>query len=202
MPSRISPDFLIPATICKVEHEVKRSRFIAFADHAKGIDSAKSFLCKLKNDFPDARHYCYAFMAGNPNDSSLYGFSDDNEPSGTAGMPIFTHLKHSGIGEICVVVVRYFGGTKLGKGGLARAYSEATKQVLRELETSVYVETKKIILNCNFALEAEVRVRIGRAKGNIINVEYFDRVKLTCLVPINSQLNLPFSVGISDSSSA
>ncbi|MFT6259833.1 MAG: putative YigZ family protein [Crocinitomicaceae bacterium] len=180
-----------------MEYQVKRSRFIAFADHTKGIKSAKSFLHKLKANFPDARHHCYGFVAGHPNESSLYGFSDDNEPSGTAGMPIFTHLKHSGIGEISVVVVRYFGGTKLGTGGLARAYSEATKQVLEKLETSVFIETKKIVISCDFASEAGVRNKIKSVKGSVVNVKYLDNVKLTCLVPVNCELNLPYSVNSS-----
>jgi uncharacterized YigZ family protein len=202
MAKTVDSSFLVPISLSEIEYLVKRSRFIAFAAHTKGTESAKSFLHELQVRFPDARHHCYGFIAGSPNNSNLYGFSDDNEPSGTAGMPIFTQLKHSGIGEICVVVVRYFGGTKLGTGGLARAYSEATKQVLAKLKTNIYVETKTVILNCDFALEAVARNEVSALKGSIIKVEYSEGVKLTCLIPVNCKLKLPYSVNISASSSA
>jgi uncharacterized YigZ family protein len=200
MPNPPTHRFLIPVSRCEVEHEVKRSRFIGFAAHTHGVDAAKTFLHELKDRYPDARHHCYAYIAGNPTNSNLYGFSDDNEPSGTAGMPIFTHLKHSGIGEITVVVVRYFGGTKLGTGGLARAYSEATKQVLEQLKTAIYIETKTMILTCEFSMEAEVRRCLDKAKGSIVTAEYAEGVTLTCLVAVTCELNLPYLVAVTDDS--
>ena len=196
-------EYLIPAQDAHAHVIVKRSEFLAFARHTENIEEAKAFIHSLKNQYPDARHHCYAYIAGNPTDSNLYGFSDDNEPSGTAGMPIFTHLKHSQVGEITLVVVRYFGGTKLGTGGLARAYGDAARQVLIKLQTNKRIEMESITINTGFELEAEVRKSIETAQGKILNVTYSEKVRLECSVPANaiSGLKLPYSVSVEDKSS-
>ncbi len=186
--------YRIPKQKNSIEIEVKRSRFIAYAQHTKSSSAAKAFIKELKEKYPDARHHCFAFIAGAPSNSNLYGFSDDGEPNGTAGMPIFTHLKHSDIGEVCLVVVRYFGGTKLGTGGLARAYSEAAKQVLESLETKDYIEMETLIIKLDFSLEAEVRKAISAIGGKVINVKYMQEVELTIESPKGQTLLLPYSV--------
>lgn len=196
-------EYSIPAQDAHAEVIVKRSQFLAFARHTTNIEEAKAFIHSLRSQYPDARHHCYAYIAGSPNNSNFYGFSDDNEPNGTAGMPIFTHLKHSKIGEITLVVVRYFGGTKLGTGGLARAYGEAAKQVLLELNTKKRIEMKSITLIAGFESEAEVRKCIKNAEGMVINVIYSEHVKLECSVPADAliKLDLPYSVSVEDKSS-
>ena len=186
--------YRIPKRQNAIAIEIKRSRFIAYAQHTKSSQDAKAFVKELKDKYPDARHHCYAFIAGSPSNSNLYGFSDDGEPNGTAGMPIFTHLKHSQLGEICIVVVRYFGGTKLGTGGLARAYSEATKQVLESLLLTDYVEMKTLIIKLEFALEAEVRKAVSAIGGKIKEVKYTQEVQLTIETPKGQDLVLPYSV--------
>lgn len=90
---------------------------------------------KIKRQYPDARHHCWAFAAGAPDDSNLYGCGDDGEPAGTAGRPMLAQLAGGEIGEIAAVVVRYFGGTKLGTGGLVRAYSSSVAMALSQLPT-------------------------------------------------------------------
>ena len=187
-------DYKTPHISQKTEIEIKRSRFLAFIKHTKGSDQAKAFIQELKSAYPDARHHCYAFIAGSPNNSNLYGFSDDGEPNGTAGMPIFTHLKHSGVGEATIVVVRYFGGTKLGTGGLAKAYGEAAKQVLLNLPTVTHITMEEFDIELSFAQEAHIRKVIKEVNGTIINVEYSDVVKLRISVPQTSNFELPYSV--------
>ena len=187
-------DYKIPHTSQEKEVEVKRSRFLAFIKHTKGSDQAKTFIQDLRSAYPDARHHCHAFIAGSPNNSNLYGFSDDGEPNGTAGMPIFTHLKHSGLGEATIVVVRYFGGTKLGTGGLAKAYGEAAKQVLLDLPTVTHVSMEEFDIELSFAQEATIRKAIEEVNGAIINVEYSNLVKLRVSVPQTSNFELPYSV--------
>ena len=186
--------YQVPLHTAHSEIEVKRSRFIAYAAHTSGNEQAKAFIHSLKDKYPDARHHCYGFMSGAPWDSNGYGFSDDNEPSGTAGMPIFSHLKHNNIGEITIVVVRYFGGTKLGTGGLSRAYSDAAKSVLEVLELTEYVEKETIILEADFSQEANIRRKVEEANGKIIQVEYDNKVKLTIELAKNTLLDLPYSV--------
>lgn len=186
--------YRIPAQQSTIEIEVKRSRFIAYAQHSKGSAEAKKFIQCLKEKYPDARHHCHAFIGGAPNDSNFYGFSDDGEPSGTAGMPIFTHLKHSGIGEITIVVVRYFGGTKLGTGGLARAYGDAAKHVLLKLKTQEFIAMEELHFKLPFSLEAEVRKRVAAIGGSVKGVVYDQCVNIVIAKPKQQTLNLPYCV--------
>jgi len=187
-------DYLIPAQLKTAEIEIKRSRFLAFAKHTKGSLEAKAFIQHMKDEYPDARHHCHAFIAGSPKDSNQYGFSDDGEPSGTAGMPIFTHLKYSDLGEITLVVVRYFGGTKLGTGGLAKAYGDAARKVLLDIKSIQHISTEEQILELSFAQEAQVRRQIEAVNGKIKKVEYGQTVKLTAQIPISQEFKLPYSV--------
>lgn len=187
-------NYRIPTSIFHTEIEVKRSRFIAYLAHTQGSVKSKAFIEELKQQYPDARHHCYAFMAGNPKDSNQYGYSDDGEPSGTAGKPMFTHLQHSDIGEICIVVVRYFGGTKLGTGGLARAYGDATRAVIEKAEFKSFIPTKTIKLSMAFALEAAVRQKIEGAGGSIVEADYSSSVILQACIPEGAILDLPYSV--------
>ncbi len=189
-----------PKQLKSIELEVKRSRFIAYAQHIKGSMEAKSFIQSLKDKYPDARHHCYAFIGGAPNNSNLYGFSDDGEPNGTAGMPIFTHLKHCGLGEIIIVIVRYFGGTKLGTGGLARAYGDAAKQVLQLVNTQEFIAMEKIHLIMSFALEAQVRKELQAIGGSVKEVSYGQKVHMIAEKPIQHPLDLPYCVEASPES--
>jgi uncharacterized YigZ family protein len=97
------------------------------------VDEAKAFIAAIRAEFADATHNCYAFAAGPPGSTAMAGMSDDGEPSGTAGRPMLAVVLGSGIGDLAVVVTRYFGGTKLGTGGLVRAYSGGVKAVLAAL---------------------------------------------------------------------
>lgn len=126
--------YKIPKNIVTFEEVIKRSRFIAHIAHTPDVASAKAFISKMKEDYSDAGHNCWAYVAGAPDNSQVLGFSDDGEPNGTAGKPMLNVLLGSGIGEITAVVTRYFGGTKLGTGGLVRAYGGAVNKALEELE--------------------------------------------------------------------
>ncbi|MBG0791654.1 MAG: YigZ family protein [Desulfovibrionaceae bacterium] len=133
--------YLIPAGFCRVEDSIKKSRFIASLNHAPDVESARAFVARIKEEFPDATHNCWACNAGPPGDTAWVGLSDDGEPSGTAGKPMLAALLHADVGEIAVVVTRYFGGTKLGTGGLVRAYSGMVRLGLESLATREMVET-------------------------------------------------------------
>lgn len=123
----------IPAEQRRVSDEIKGSRFITTAGYAPDVDAAKSFIAKIRDEFPDATHNCWAYVVGPPGSTTRNGSSDDGEPGGTAGSPILNVLLNSGVGDIVVVVTRYFGGVKLGRGGLVRSYSGGAKRVIREL---------------------------------------------------------------------
>jgi uncharacterized YigZ family protein len=127
------PRYPIPANRIRVEEVILRSRFITTAAPASTSDAARAFIASIRAEFPDASHHCYAFVAGPPGSTAQLGMSDDGEPGGTAGRPMLAVLLGSGIGDIAVVVTRYYGGTKLGTGGLVRAYSGGVKAVLEAL---------------------------------------------------------------------
>ena len=123
-----SEPYLVPTAEVIFEEEIKKSRFITYLAHTPNIDAAKQFVQQVKERHHDARHNCWAFVAGRPSDSMKWGFSDDGEPSGTAGKPILAQLTGSGVGEITAVVTRYYGGIRLGTGGLVKAYDGGVQQ--------------------------------------------------------------------------
>lgn len=142
----MSSRYLIPAGNHRAEESIKRSRFIVSVAHAADSESAKAFIAEIKDEFPDATHNCWAFAAGPPGDTAQVGMSDDGEPHGTAGKPMLNTLLHGDVGEMAVVVTRYFGGTKLGTGGLVRAYSSMVNLALDTMETKEKVDTTRILV--------------------------------------------------------
>ena len=119
------------------EETVKRSRFIVTVGRAASPEAAHAFIEKIREEHSQATHNCWAFNAGEPGSTAQVGASDDGEPKGTAGRPMLTAVLHSGIGEVVVVVTRYFGGILLGTGGLVRAYTQAVKEGLDHCETGI-----------------------------------------------------------------
>ena len=109
--------FYVPASRVRASEIIKRSRFIATVERASSVEEARVFIDKIKKEFPDANHNCWAYEAGAPGSLVSVGMSDDGEPRSTAGKPMLNVLINSGIGEIVAVVTRYFGGIKLGTGG-------------------------------------------------------------------------------------
>ncbi|ASJ71037.1 YigZ family protein [Granulosicoccus antarcticus] len=127
--------FLTPSSTQQFELIIKRSRFITSVGHVAGQVAARQFIEQCRTEMPDASHHCWAMVAGPPDDIYLQDQNDDGEPKGTAGKPILNVVQHSGLGNIVVVVTRYFGGIKLGAGGLVRAYSQSASQALLALTT-------------------------------------------------------------------
>ncbi len=121
--------YLVPSDQVQVERVFRNSRFIGIAGPATTADEAKVFRRASRQRFADANHHVYAFAAGY-GASVVNGMSDDGEPSGTAGRPLLAVVRGAGLGDLVVVVVRYFGGTKLGTGGLVKAYTETAQAVL------------------------------------------------------------------------
>lgn len=142
--------FFIPNTETIFSEEIKKSQFITYLRHTEGMAQAKAFWAEIKALHPQARHHCWAAVAGAPNDSQQYGFSDDGEPSGTAGKPMLSYLLGSGLGEVSAVVVRYSGGILLGTGGLVKAYGNGVKQALAHVETRRKVLRKNYRLQCDY----------------------------------------------------
>ena len=111
--------------------EIKKSRFISIGMYVSSAEEAREIVKATRKEYSDSSHVVHAFLSGTSAD--IFGFSDDREPSGTAGRPVLEVVKGSGITNIIVLVVRYFGGTKLGTGGLVKAYTEAAQKVIESL---------------------------------------------------------------------
>ncbi|WP_423140447.1 IMPACT family protein [Proteus terrae] len=175
--------YLIPAETVEFSEEIKKSRFITFIAHTEGIDAAKAYIQSIKEQFPDARHHCWAFVAGRPDDSQQLGFSDDGEPTGTAGKPILTPLLGSGMGEVTAVVVRYFGGIKLGTGGLVRAYGSGVQQALKLLPTKTKVPQLRFSVACEYSLVSLLEQVVEQYHGQVLSSEYTDKVTFILSLP-------------------
>ncbi len=132
---------------------------------------------------PDATHHCWAFVAGPPGSTAHIGMSDAGEPHGTAGRPMLTALLHGGVGEIVVVCSRYFGGVKLGTGGLARAYADAVNLVLASLPIAELVERTRLLVTVAYG-EVDALRRLASDLGAIIEQEeYGASVRYRVAVP-------------------
>lgn len=139
-----SGGYLVPARVHRVEEVIKRSRFITTLARAPHADAAHDFVQRIRDELPDATHHCWAFVAGPPGSTTSIGMSDAGEPHGTAGRPMLTMLLYGEVGEVVAVSTRYYGGTKLGTGGLSRAYSGGVKAALESLPTEVKTPRKKL----------------------------------------------------------
>ena len=127
---------------------------------------------------------------GDPKCALNAGMGDDGEPSGTAGKPILNVLNHKNVGDVMVIVVRYFGGIKLGAGGLARAYGQATQVVMEALLTKEQIEMVSIWVICDFSLEQQVRYWVDNMGGKILKTDYTQQVKINLSVPLKNKLTL------------
>jgi uncharacterized YigZ family protein len=121
---------------CEAEKVIEKSRFIAYSAHVTSEEEAREFVGEIRAKRRDATHNCFGFVADKT--GALQRFSDDGEPQGTAGMPILDVIKNKGLFETAVVVTRYFGGIKLGAGGLVRAYTSCTAEVLERAEICLW----------------------------------------------------------------
>lgn len=175
--------YRVPARPVRVEDRIEKSRFIASAARAPSAEDARAFVDSLRAEFPDATHHCFAFVAGPPGGSSAIGASDDGEPAGTAGRPMLNVLMNSGVGEIVVVVTRYFGGVKLGKGGLVRAYTGTVQHALRELETTERVTTLAVFVTVAYAQGDAARRAIKSVGAAVVAEAFATEVALMVHVP-------------------
>ncbi|UTZ26666.1 YigZ family protein [Vibrio campbellii] len=170
--------YLIPAQPAQFEEEIKKSVFITYLANTPSVEAAKAFVEQIKTKHSDARHNCWGFVAGRPEDSMKWGFSDDGEPSGTAGKPILAQLSGSGVGEITAVVTRYSGGIKLGTGGLVKAYGGGVQQALKLLQTIEKKITTKLRLELDYGFMPIAQSLMPQFGVVEVDAEYSDQVVL------------------------
>jgi uncharacterized YigZ family protein len=171
--------------IQSVELKVKGSKFIANVIHAPNKIIADTKYQQIKKKYHDATHNCYAYRITD-ND---FRYSDDGEPSGTAGLPIFKVLENHEIFEVLLIVTRYFGGTKLGTGGLARAYSDAAMECIRSSKKIVKTKYVTINLQTTYARYNDLLRLVSKFNGKFKQSDYQDKIDLTLQIP-KSRFNL------------
>jgi len=176
--------YVTPAAMIERELEINKSRFIARVGSVADRRAALAFVEAVKADYSDARHHCWAYLIGNPNTAVTAAMNDDGEPSGTAGKPILNVIQHKGIGDVIVVVTRYFGGVKLGAGGLVRAYAGATQQVLAELPLDENRPQRAFALVLDFADEQPLRHWSDQHGARLQSIDYGPRVTARLTVPL------------------
>lgn len=180
-----SDTYLVPSETCRTEITVVNSRFITSVARIESVEEAKGFLSAVRAEMPDASHHVYAYRIGYGN-SVIEGMSDDGEPSGTAGPPVLAVLRGTSIGDVIVVVTRYFGGTKLGTGGLVRAYSEAARVGLNALKTEEKIEKALVGFDVPYSLYEQVKRLIASHDGVIDDETFAAEVTLLITFPKRS----------------
>jgi len=158
------------------------SKFLSLCAPAANEKEALEILSTRSKLYHDASHHCYAFRVGDPN-SPLERYSDDGEPSGTAGRPILDQIRGKELVGVIVIVTRWFGGTKLGKGGLVRAYGGCAADALAEVKVVEKRPMAEVVVRCNYDLIGLVEKQVARLEGNVKGGEYQVDVVLTIHLP-------------------
>jgi uncharacterized YigZ family protein len=174
----------IPAKETRVEIIVVNSRFIATVAPVFTVDEAKAFVARIKAEFADATHNVPVYLVGH-GATVIAHCSDDGEPSGTAGRPALAVLQGSGLGDVAVVVTRYFGGTKLGTGGLVHAYGDAVREVLAVLPRAAKVPTHVVQIVTPYSGFERLRRLVGAHGGEILNEDFGARVTVRARLAVD-----------------
>jgi uncharacterized YigZ family protein len=173
----------VPAAQHRAEIVIERSRFIATLAPAPTADAARAFIDAIRAEFPDATHNCWAYVVGPPGTTAAVGMSDAGEPHGTAGRPMLDVLLHSPVGDVAAVVTRYYGGTKLGKGGLVRAYGGAVQHALAELPRALRIERTEHALTVAYGDVEPVRRMLADHGVEVLEETYGADVRYRVAVP-------------------
>jgi uncharacterized YigZ family protein len=173
----------VPAARTRAHVSISRSRFICTIERVSTVEEAQAFIREMNAEFADATHNCWAYVVGAPGSTSRVGMSDAGEPHGTAGRPMLTVLLHSGVGDVAAVVTRYYGGTKLGTGGLVKAYGGAVQQALDAMPRAERVEYATLLVSIPYAAISVVR-RLLPSHEAILDAEsYGERAALRVRLP-------------------
>src|SRR5512134_3663555 len=181
----MSKPYTIPRNEIRREQVVVNSRFIATLAPVFSIDEARAFLARIKKEFADASHNVPAYIIGGGNTVTEF-CSDDGEPAGTAGKPALAVLRGSGLGDVAVVVTRYFGGTLLGTGGLVRAYTESTQMVVSAVGRGRRVPVHVVMLAIPYNVLERIRKLAALRHAEILGEDYAADITMTLRLPVES----------------
>jgi uncharacterized YigZ family protein len=185
--------YLVPAATARIENIVVNSRFIATIGRADTVAEAKAFIQSVRDEMPDATHHVYAFKVGY-GASITEGMSDDGEPSGTSGPPILAVLRGADIGNVVIVVTRFFGGTKLGTGGLVRAYGGAAKDALAALPVEMKIEKHYVGVTVAYTYYERLKLLLAEHHAEIDSEEFDAEVTVYSYLPIDQLDSLTSAV--------
>ena len=180
---------LVPAKKTRVELVVVNSKFIADIAPAFSVDEARQFIKKIQLEFPDASHHISAYRIGH-GASVISHCSDAGEPPGTAGRPILAVLTGSGLGDAVLVITRYFGGTKLGTGGLVRAYTEAAKDAVENVPRAMKIPSQKIIITIPYSDYEKAKIQLLQLNGTILEQSFLTNVTIIAVIPVDRFIEL------------
>lgn len=181
----MSKPYLIPLKEVRREQKVLNSLFIATLAPAFSIDEARAFMARIRKEFADASHNVPVYIIGGGNTVTEY-FSDDGEPSGTSGKPALAVLRGSGLGDVVMVITRYFGGTLLGTGGLVKAYTESAQSVVNAAERGRRIPVHVIMLAIPYNLLERVRLIAPRHYGEILGEDFAGDITITLQFPVEN----------------
>ena len=181
----MTKEYFVPLTEIRREHVMVNSRFITTLAPVFSAEEARTFIARIKKEFADASHNVPAYIIGGGNTVTEF-CSDDGEPSGTSGKPALAVLRGSGLGDVAVVVTRYFGGTLLGTGGLVKAYTESTQLVVNAVERGRRVEVYVAMLAIPYNLLERVRLMVERNSGEVAGEDFAGDITMTLQFPVES----------------
>ena len=180
----MSTPYLIPAHEIRREHVQVNSRFISSLAPVFSTDEARAFIKRIRQEFPDASHNVPIYIIGGGNNVTDY-CSDDGEPQGTAGRPALAVLRGSGLGDVALVITRYFGGTLLGTGGLVKAYTESAQLVVKDVPRARKLRVHIALLALPYNLLERIRLLAGRHHGAILAEEFAADITMTLRFPVD-----------------
>jgi uncharacterized YigZ family protein len=181
----------------RTEIIIDKSRFITSVYRALDVTLARSFIRQISEEMPDASHHVYAYRVGFGN-AVIDGFSDAGEPSGTAGPPTFAVVKGSGLGDIVLVTTRYFGGIKLGTGGLVKAYTEAAQTALADMPTELNIRKQRFLISLPYSFYETLKLLLYDYEGLIIEEAFGVTIEWIIELP-ETQIDA-FGLALRDSS--
>ena len=167
---------------------INKSKFLGLIVAVDSIEKANDILKKVQKEHKDANHNCYAYIIGKNQESMKY--SDDGEPGGTAGLPMLEVLKKRGLTDVLFVCTRYFGGIKLGSGGLVRAYSTSVSKTLNEVEITTYIPCEIFKVKVDYDIWSKIEKKVKAANAIIFKIEYLESIYLKIGVKNDNKQNI------------
>jgi uncharacterized YigZ family protein len=178
-----SSRYPVPAVTHRVEQEISRSRFITTIGRVSTVEEAQAFVRAVAAEFSNATHNCWAYVVGPPGDTGRIGMSDAGEPHGTAGRPMLNALLHAPVGDVAAVVTRFYGGTKLGTGGLVRAYGGGVQAALATLPLTERIEYESLVVTIDYAKLTALQQLCAEHEAQILEQAFAEQVRIRVRLP-------------------